>query len=83
MNVVNKILDIAKEGHDKIALKQYIVKLERQIADLTSENEKLRIKVDESESPEFEPYPDGIGDDFMGVLKDLDKITIKKEDSNG
>ena len=74
MNVVNKILDIAKEGHDKIALKQYIVKLERKIADLTSENEKLRIKVDESESPEFEPYPDGL-DIEQKRLNDL-------EDSN-
>ena len=59
MNVVNKILDIAKEGHDKIALKQYIVKLERKIVDLTSENEKLRIRVGLLENPEFEPYPDG------------------------
>ena len=55
MNVVNKILDIAKEGHDKIALKQYIVKLERKIVDLTSENEKLRIRVGLLENPEFEP----------------------------
>ena len=60
MKVLNKILDIAKEGHDKIALKQYIVKLERKIVDLTSENEKLRIRVGLLENPEFEPYPDGL-----------------------
>ena len=82
MDTINKLLDIGDKAYKKIVLKQYVIKLERQNAELKSENEKLRIRVGLLENPEFEPYPDGIGDDFMGVLKDLDKITIKKEDSD-
>tara|TARA_R100000781_G_C3970009_1_gene89820 strand:- start:235 stop:495 length:261 start_codon:yes stop_codon:yes gene_type:complete len=82
MKVLKKLLDMSDNKYNHMLLKQYVIKLERENIRLENENEKLKIRVGLLENPEFEPYPDGIGDDFMGVLKDLDKITIKKEDSD-
>ena len=59
MDTINKLLDIGDKAYKKIVLKQYVIKLERQNAELENENEKLRIRVGLLENPEFEPYPDG------------------------
>ena len=74
MDTINKLLDIGDKAYKKIVLKQYVIKLERQNAELENENEKLRIRVGLLESPEFEPYPDGL-DIEQKRLNDL-------EDSN-